>query len=315
MGNSKAVAIVFVLILPGVCALFADSSPYTGTAADFRSAFITANDPVIHAEATHTGNADTRAVRGWSVPKPFFGVGLEGQGGYAGVFGYAVISGTGSRIGVEGSGTNGTGTNYGIKGSASGPSGSVNYGVYGSAGGESGSTSYGVYGTTSIVDGAVAVYANGDLQYTGDLIGPVSDLRLKENIRNVETSLARIMDLEVVSFEFARNFEFSHINTSEGPQVGFIAQQVAEVFPELVTDVVYPKVEDPLIKDLGAMGEIEQTRLLALKQNKLIPHLVRALQEQQAQIEALKAQLGPLQHRLAELEGSNSGSVALTSAH
>ncbi len=88
------------------------------------------------------------------------------------------------------------------------------------------------------------------------------------------------------------------MNLPEGPQVGFIAQQVAEVLPELVVEAVHPPAEDPLDRSLTA----EPIRYQALKTIELIPYLVRAVQEQQAEIEALKAQLLPLRNRLAELE-------------
>jgi uncharacterized coiled-coil protein SlyX len=170
-----------------------------------------------------------------------------------------------------------------------------------------------VYGKGPIGSGGAAVYASGDLEYTGSLVGPVSDLRLKQNLAAAGSSLPRIMDLEVVSYEHTRDPEFSHINLPEGPQVGFVAQQVAEVFPDLVTEMVHPKTVDPERKEL-AVEESEPTRLLALKQMNLIPHLVRAIQEQQAQIEALQAQLGPLQQRLAALEVGPQEAVVLASA-
>jgi hypothetical protein len=273
--------LALVLLACSGGAVFAGSSPYTGLAADFR--LTGTSHPLVHVEVTDAEVADTIAVSGWSVPAANAGIGVRAQGGYMGVLALATETGFGSRFGIYGLAENGSISNYGVYGSAA-------------------------PGTSS-----TAVYANGNLQYTGSFIGPVSDLRLKENVVAVGTSLPRVMALEVVSYEHRRDPEFAHLNLSEGVQVGFIAQQVAEVFPDLVIETVHPRVVDPEMQDL-ALDQSEPNRLLALKQMKLIPHLVRAIQEQQAQIDALEAQLTPLKRRLATLEGSDEDSDVLATA-
>jgi hypothetical protein len=61
---------------------------------------------------------------------------------------------------------------------------------------------------------------------------------------------------------------------------GFVAQEVEQVLPELVTDYVYNKDEEgnDIIKKSLKMGDI-------------LPTLVKAMQEQQAIINSLKARL------------------------
>ncbi len=62
--------------------------------------------------------------------------------------------------------------------------------------------SYGVYGYTPIDQSSAAVYADGDLQYTGSLIGPVSDMNAKRNVQPVGGVLSRIAQIEPKEFEY-----------------------------------------------------------------------------------------------------------------
>ncbi len=87
-----------------------------------------------------------------------------------------------------------------------------------------------------------------------------SDERLKNNILTLDNSLEKIMGLRGVSFEW--------ISQSDGDRhLGFIAQEVQEVIPEMVFE--------------GEDG------FLTVGSNMLLPILTNAIQEQQVQIEAL----------------------------
>jgi len=172
-----------------------------------------------------------------------------------------------------------------------GPSGLINVGAEGGSIAPNGAAyqAYGVVGWASCNGDGIyctryAVYAGGDLAYTGSLLGP-GDLSLKGSLAPADQALPKLLALEVVSYEHVRNEEFAHMNLPEGQQVGFVAQQVAEVLPELVVEAVHPPARDPLDRSRDA----DPIRYLALKQVELIPYLVKALQEQQAEIEALKA--------------------------
>lgn len=76
---------------------------------------------------------------------------------------------------------------------------------------------------------------------------------------------------------------FDWINGDGTNVAGFIAQEVAEVLPELVVDSLYSKDEDgnPITKKNLKMGDI-------------LPTLVKAIQEQQAIIEQLRADVAAL---------------------
>lgn len=74
---------------------------------------------LLESVVTHTQSLDTRAILGTSTPQDGYGIGVQGNGGWRGVYGYA-----------DGGGY--TGTSYGIYGYASG-SGGTRVGVFGYA--------------------------------------------------------------------------------------------------------------------------------------------------------------------------------------
>jgi hypothetical protein len=121
-------------------------------AGDFTSNYLSGSTHVVHAEITGTGSYDGVAVYGESVPTDYYGIGGYFVGGYRGVYGTVVPTGSSSYRGVYGAVSGGTGSNYGVYGYAYG--GATNYGVYGYASG--GSTNY-------------AGYFSGNVHVTGTL--------------------------------------------------------------------------------------------------------------------------------------------------
>lgn len=98
--------------------------------------------------------------------------------------------------------------------------------------------------------------------------GTLSDLRLKENVETSASFLSRMKQLRVVDY----SLKSSERETAD--QVGFIAQEVEQVFPELVIDC-------------GNLEDIENVKVVAT--SNLVPMLVSVIQELTARIEALEA--------------------------
>ncbi len=75
------------------------------------------------------------------------------------------------------------------------------------------------------------------LDVAGDILAvqvhSSSDRRFKKNIAEVENALERILQLRGVTYDF-RTEEFSDRNFPETSQLGFIAQEIEEVMPEVV---------------------------------------------------------------------------------
>ncbi len=197
--------------------------------------------------------------------------------------------GTGNRTGVSGI-ANGTATGLiiGVNGMANSITGSNAYGVRGEVIGNSdGINRYAVYGTAPINSGeSWAIYGNGDLYYTGSFTAP-SDARLKSNIQQAPDLLSKVMQLKVKTYDY-NTAAFPHIHLSQGKQFGFIAQELNTIFPEVVKEQHHTFVS----KDNPE--EVIEEDLLGVEYMELIPILTKALQEQQVQIEALKAEVAAL---------------------
>ena len=116
----------------------------------------------------------------------------------------------------------------------------------------------------------------GSINATSTSITAISDISLKENIRDLETGLTEVMALKPRRFDWKEETKLDQKNVA-----GFIAQEVEQVLPELIYDYQYNENE---IKKSLKMGDI-------------LPTLVKAIQEQQALIQSLT-------DRLTALEGA-----------
>ena len=135
-------------------------------------------------------------------------------------------------------------------------------------GGGNGNSSIGLISTaggiTLTTNSSKDVTVTYDLTVGGELASS-SDRRLKKNIKNLEGSLDKINNLRGVSFKWKEKKKEDH-NIS-----GFIAQEVEEIIPNLVSN------NNDGFKTVNYIG--------------VIPHLVEAIKEQQKMIEELKAKI------------------------
>ena len=113
--------------------------------------------------------------------------------------------------------------------------------------------------------------AGGDYAWYND-----SDLRLKKNIKTISGSLNKVKQLRGVNFEWKDT-----ASLEKGIRMGFIAQEVLGVVPEVVT------------------GSEETT--YSMQYAPITALLVEAIKEQQKQIEELKAQLGTKDEQINDL--------------
>jgi Chaperone of endosialidase len=134
--------------------------------------------------------------------------------------------------------------------------------------------SYHLYSTGA---GAYRFYVGlgGTINATSIVITAISDERLKENVRDIDTGLSSIMALK------PRRFDWKEGKGQDKKDVaGFIAQEFEDVFPECVST-----------SKAGADG-IEYKNI---NHETLIPTLVKAIQEQQALITQLTARITALE--------------------
>ncbi len=109
----------------------------------------------------------------------------------------------------------------------------------------------------------------GTFTASGDVIayGSPSDKRLKENIKPIESALDKAMKLQGVTFDWKESDSLLDIKED----IGFIAQDVQKVVPELVRE-----------NDNG---------MLSMRHQGIAPILLEAIKELKAEIEELKKQI------------------------
>lgn len=170
----------------------------------------------------------------------------------------------------------GTGTNYGVYANGNGPTGSANYGIWAYAGG--GSTNW-------------AGYFSGNVYSTGTFTS--SDEKLKKNIEPVSDALSKVLRLRGRTYDF-RTDEFPKMGLTEGKKYGLIAQELEQVFPDMVTEVPLARPHDPHKEDnTGTESAAPDTKetIKAINYTELIPVLIEAIKEQQKTIDDLKAEV------------------------
>ena len=136
----------------------------------------------------------------------------------------------------------------------------------------SSATGLSLYSTTASAFRFFVSYS-GQINATSTSITAISDATLKENVRDLETGLTEVMALRPRRFDWREETQLPDRNVA-----GFIAQEVEQVLPELVYDYKYSA--DATKKSLK-MGDI-------------LPTLVKAIQEQQAIITQLQADVAAL---------------------
>ncbi len=117
------------------------------------------------------------------------------------------------------------------------------------------------------------LYVNGDI--TANSIAGTSDVRFKTNIRSVSSALDKIKQLRGVYFNWNQK-AFPEKDFGAQDELGFIAQEVEKIVPEIV---IKDKTKD---------------EYRSVKYDKLVALLVEAIKEQQKQIDSLKYKVNKL---------------------
>ena len=120
-----------------------------------------------------------------------------------------------------------------------------------------------------------AVRATGNVVNANNSYGQVSDRKLKENIVDATDKLDELKQIKI------RNFNFIGDDTK---QIGVVAQELETIFPALITDRA----------DVDADGNELGTTTKEVKYSVLLPIVIKAMQEQQALIEALQKEVEEL---------------------
>jgi hypothetical protein len=130
---------------------------------------------------------------------------------------------------------------------------------------------------SSLTANNIFIYGNGDIGNTNNSYGAISDAKLKENITDATPKLAGINAVRIVNYNL--------IDHPEVKQLGVIAQELEQIFPKMVSETPDRDMEG---NDLGTVTK-------SVKYSVFVPMLIKAMQEQQAIIEALTARIEALE--------------------
>jgi hypothetical protein len=139
-------------------------------------------------------------------------------------------------------------------------------------------------GSCGLSKQTILLDVNGLIRASGSLV--TSDRRFKQDIETIPNSLELIRKMRGATYTFNQE-AFPDRNFSGGKQYGFIAQEVAEVIPELAV--------------LNSDG------YYALNYTMLIPVLTEAIKEQDATISTLQTELAELRREVSDLKADRVG--------
>jgi hypothetical protein len=145
----------------------------------------------------------------------------------------------------------------------------------------------------------VYIFGNGNIQNQNNSYGGISDIKLKENIEDASPKLDDLLKVKV------RNY---NLIGEETKQIGVIAQELEEIFPAMIDefedfeDVEVPQLDEEGNEVLNEEGEVvttnekvsKGTTTKSVKYSVFVPMLIKAIQEQQEQINSLKNQINQL---------------------
>ena len=156
---------------------------------------------------------------------------------------------------------------------------------------------YGNHGMLTKCRGTPSSFLNAWSEYgkknINNFINEGSDIRLKKNITPLTGALDRVKQLRGVSFDWdvAAN---PRLKLSAGKKIGFIAQEVADVLPDVVSEARF-RFED----EQGNVVSDDTYSGIAYSQ--LIPVLVEAIKEQQTIIDEQSQEIAEIKAALRKI--------------
>jgi hypothetical protein len=119
---------------------------------------------------------------------------------------------------------------------------------------------------------------SGNVTNTNNSYGAISDVKLKENITDATPKLDDLLKVKIKNFNYIGN---------EEKQLGVIAQELEQVFPGMI------EIHNDKDKEGNDLG----TTTKSVKYSVFVPMLIKAIQEQQQQIQELKAEIDELKNK------------------
>jgi hypothetical protein len=125
-------------------------------------------------------------------------------------------------------------------------------------------------------------------EFSGDVTANTSDKRLKTNIVNIDSPLEKISKINGVYFNWNELAKELDEKNTEIREVGFIAQEVQEVLPEIIKRAPFDTTMDESITDRVEYKSKSGEEYLTIQYEKIVPLLVECIKELKSEIEELK---------------------------
>jgi hypothetical protein len=178
--------------------------------------------------------------------------------------------------------------NVGLRGTAANSAAQDNDGVAGYSCSTGSARTFAIFGLLKEDCQGWAGFFNGPSFTTGDMWTP-SDVNLKTNIQELTDGMALLDALNPKSYEFDQNFE--GLVLPEGLQYGVMAQELATAMPNAVMDVVESNLDEE-----GTYS------FMAVNNHQLLPVLIAAFQERQAEIDQQQELIAQLEEAIEAAE-------------
>jgi len=199
--------------------------------------------------------------------------------------------------------------NFGVHGRALGqvnePFNNDNVGVYGEAINGANNYNFGGYFRACGAERNIGVYADVCEPLSSDFaayfvgntfttFSPInlSDESVKTDIESISGALEVINQLNPIQYHFATE-QFPHIGMTDDLTFGFSAQEVQQVLPTIVEEVVHPAKYDTTGEEISPSQD-----LLGIQYQEFIAILTAGIKEQQAQIGEQEQTIDDLQESL-----------------
>ena len=127
--------------------------------------------------------------------------------------------------------------------------------------------------------------SNGDFYSNDGTVHNLSDVRVKKDIAHLTDGLEIVKQLKPRTYKYTEDSEMYNEKSKDEVRYGFIANEVEEVASQ------YTKTGK------GKVGNEEVEDFKSLSATKMIPMLVKAIQEQQALIETLQTKVAALESK------------------
>ena len=113
----------------------------------------------------------------------------------------------------------------------------------------------------------------------------IEETELKKNVTEISNPLSQLGNLKPIVFEYDKS-KYNYLRLPTSKQYGFLAENMLTQFPDLVkeTGIMYN----------AGKNHTKTAKFDEVRNEALIPVLVAAINEQQSQIEALRAEIKQL---------------------